>query len=240
MWRAGIGILLVVLLLLSSVGAETFTKGNTGLDREKPTVVVEEGKGKEAGLVKVTQIHYVKPGRSGRPAKSANCFKKAGWTWSSPVTYTVESGRSDLNTAVTTASATWDTQTGCRLFLVPSTGSGTPGVLDGVNMISLGDYQTEGVIAVTYTWYRHATKAAVESDILFDTDFPWGDALSDPTVMDYQNIATHEIGHTLGLIDLYTESCSAVTMYGYSYEGDTKKRTLEVPDILGIQFLYGP
>ncbi len=238
MWRAGIGILLVVSLIVSSVGAETFTKAHIGPDREKTSLIVEEGKGKEAGLVKVTQIHFARPRGSNRPAKSTNCYKKAGWTWSEPVTFTVESGWPDLMQAVTTASATWDAQTFRRLFSRTGTGSGTPGILDGVNMISLGDYEMEGVIAVTYTWYRHATKSAVESDILFDIDFSWGNALSDPMVMDYQNIATHEIGHSLGLNDIYTDSCSAVTMYAYSYEGDTKKRTLETPDILGLQFLY--
>jgi predicted Zn-dependent protease len=57
--------------------------------------------------------------------------------------------------------------------------------------------------------------------------------------MDVQNIATHEIGHTLGLDDLYTTSCSAVTMFGYSGYGDTAKRDLAIPDITGLQKLYG-
>ena len=57
--------------------------------------------------------------------------------------------------------------------------------------------------------------------------------------MDLQNIATHEIGHTLGLNDIKTTSCNQVTMYAYSWYGDTGKRTLESPDITGLQKLYG-
>jgi len=74
---------------------------------------------------------------------------------------------------------------------------------------------------------------------MFDTDFTWGDATSNPGLMDLQNIATHELGHGVGLADIYTSSCSAVTMYGYSNNGETEKRTLELPDITGLQKIYG-
>ena len=78
----------------------------------------------------------------------------------------------------------------------------------------------------------------IEFDVLFDTDYTWGDADINPTVMDLQNIATHEIGHGLGLADIYDSACSEVTMYGYSVYGETKKRTLEPPDMTGMQELY--
>ena len=74
---------------------------------------------------------------------------------------------------------------------------------------------------------------------MFDTDYIWGDADVDYSVMDLQNIATHELGHGVGLADIYTSSCSAVTMYGYSNNGETEKRTLELPDITGLQKIYG-
>ena len=57
--------------------------------------------------------------------------------------------------------------------------------------------------------------------------------------MDLENIATHELGHTLGLGDIYTDACQVVTMYGYSGTGDIEKRSLEQPDINGLQTLYG-
>ena len=57
--------------------------------------------------------------------------------------------------------------------------------------------------------------------------------------MDLQNIATHELGHSAGLNDIYSSTCSEVTMYGYSSYGETKKRTLEQPDITGLQKIYG-
>ncbi len=57
--------------------------------------------------------------------------------------------------------------------------------------------------------------------------------------MDLQNIATHELGHGAGLIDLYDAVASEQTMYGYSTKGETKKRDLNTGDIAGIQDLYG-
>jgi predicted Zn-dependent protease len=57
--------------------------------------------------------------------------------------------------------------------------------------------------------------------------------------MDLRNIATHELGHAVGLADLYENACSEETMYGYSSEGETKKRDLNDGDITGLQQLYG-
>ena len=75
--------------------------------------------------------------------------------------------------------------------------------------------------------------------MIFNTDYSWSlDASLEPTKMDFDNIATHELGHAFGLADLYTSSCSIQTMFGYSTEGEISKRTLEQGDIKGIQTLY--
>ena len=75
--------------------------------------------------------------------------------------------------------------------------------------------------------------------MLFNEHYMWGDAAINPSLMDLQNIATHELGHSIGLGDIYTTTCSAVTMFGYSDNGETSKRTLEQPDITGLQKMYG-
>ena len=105
------------------------------------------------------------------------------------------------------------------------------------------DYSNDNVIAVTVTWgYFNGppwSRRIIEFDILFNTYFAWGDADDDNSLMDLQNIATHEIGHGLGLADLYELNCAEETMYGYSTEGETKKRDLEAGDIAGLHILYG-
>jgi hypothetical protein len=56
--------------------------------------------------------------------------------------------------------------------------------------------------------------------------------------MDFENIATHELGHSVGLGDLDEDRCSDQTMYGYADYGETNKRDLEAGDIKGISELY--
>ena len=94
-----------------------------------------------------------------------------------------------------------------------------------------------GTIAVCYTWC--SGDRILQFDIAFNIDYTWGDATVDSGVMDFQNIATHELGHGFGLGDMYKRNLSYLTMYGYSGEGDTAKRTLAQGDIDGIQALYG-
>jgi len=229
---------LIILVCIVPVAAySVISNGNTD-NGNKPTILVEFGTGKDVGLVKITHIDYVKSIDKARPTKESTCYKLAGWKWSGPVEYTIIP-RKDLTDAMTSAMKEWDENTSDDLFNDPATGTPSWGVRDNINAVLFGNYQSSGVIAVTATWYSRATKQAVESDILFDTDYPWGDATGTSGVMDLQNIATHEMGHTLGLSDLYTSSCDAVTMYGYSYFGDVEKSSLEPADITGLQKLYG-
>jgi len=237
-----IGIILLLFIISFPVSASIVNSDNSD-NENKPTMIVEYGKGKDAGLVKVTHIHYVKSEAKGRPPKTDTCYKLLGYKWTDKIQYSIqESGFPALSSSIKISASTWDSETNKELFneVFPLTSGKTwGGVRDYVNLVTYGDYPQEGVIAVTITWYTMGlTKRAVESDILFDTDFNWGTD-GNPNVMDLQNIATHEIGHTLGLNDLYTSSCNTVTMYGYSWEGDITKRGLASSDIIGLQKIYG-
>ncbi len=205
-------------------------------------MIVEYGTGKDLGLVRVTTIHYAKSVDQGKSGRTETCYKLAKWKWADPVQYTYADNAAypPFEDALISAETEWDTHTSDELFTGPVEGAAIwSASTDTVNSVLYGDYSTDGVIAVTRTWYTPGrTRWAVESDILFDTDFDWG-TTGESSEMDLQNIATHEIGHTLGLSDLYSSSCSAVTMYGYSKEGDVEKRTLEPSDITGLQLIYG-
>ncbi len=142
----------------------------------------------------------------------------------------------------------WESAAGKNIL---GTGSSTTDVLvadtsspDGKNEVYFGSISSSGAIAVTIVWGVFSgptsNRKLVEWDQVYDqVDFNWtADALIEPTKMDFWNIAIHELGHSCGMKDLYTLSCSEETMYGYGKEGEIKKRDLGPGDIVGIRKLY--
>lgn len=144
-------------------------------------------------------------------------------------------------TAIYESAEVWDSEVPAELFSDNYIiGYDTVyGEMDFSNEIMFGDISEPGVIGVTSIWYTRAGKKILDFDMKLNTNFVWGDAAVDSSVMDIQNIATHELGHAAGPADIYSDSCSHVTMYGYSGYGDTEKRTLESSDITGIRGIYG-
>lgn len=211
-------------------------------------------------LEKQVFIHYKKghakpPWAGGKPPKEDDhsdhyALLGKGVMWKSTVSYVINPTNPDgltqafIESAITASSSEWDSHTSYYLFgsyTIDSTATWDPDEPDYINELVFGDYSKEGVIAVTVTWGYFSgppsTRRIVEFDIMFDTDYTWGDATLDNTVMDLQNIATHELGHGIGLADIY--DCELETMYGYSYYGDIEKRDLHTGDISGLQKLYG-
>ena len=94
-----------------------------------------------------------------------------------------------------------------------------------------------GIVAVCYAWYYSDTLEIVEFGIVFNKLYAWGIGVA--TAFDVQNVATHEAGHTLSLNDLYVAEASELTMYGYASMGETKKQSLGLGDINGVQYIYG-
>lgn len=209
----------------------------------------------------VTIIHYKKgfghkpqhnPGGGTGEPSGATCYgyisKGAKLVATENLVYNhADSGlsRAAVEAAIANSATEWDNKTSASLFGPPtySASANFDSSPDGVNELSFGDYPTVGVIAVTRVWGIFSGPPSGryidQFDILFDTNFGWGDATVDATLMDHQNIATHEIGHGVGLADVYDPPCVDVTMYGYSDNGETKKRTIEPADITGLQSLYG-
>lgn len=91
-------------------------------------------------------------------------------------------------------------------------------------------------IAVTSTWYYVGSGTAIESDILFNgEDYLWSDNGAAGRY-DVQNITTHELGHAVGLADLYGGDTEK-TMYGYANTGETKKSSLHTDDEDGARYV---
>ncbi len=245
--------ILAVLVVTSLVSAGMLIPVNDNAEENSQAPENSPVIGENWGLERIDFIHYkkgyAKPETAG--AKTPSCYKflsgaKPRWK-SLPVSYVINPSNPQsldegfITSAISTSAETWDAATSKELindvYAVDYTAA--YGVQNYQNALAFGNYPTSGVIAVTSVWWNPITKAIVEFDILFDTDFIWGDATLDSTKMDLQNIAVHELGHGVGLGDVYDTVCSEVTMYGYSTEGETRKRSLEQPDMTGLQKLYG-
>lgn len=203
-------------------------------------------------LERVDFVHYAKPETLAKPVKPApteTCYKLMGYKWlNTPVNYVINPTNPDnlseefITDILAKATETWDASTSKELFNDNFTidSSAQFGVQNFNNAVVFEPYADSGAIAVTSVWFSRKGKQIVEFDMVFNTNYQWGDVMaSSGAVMDLQNIATHEFGHSVGLSDIYTDTCSEVTMYGYSTYGDIAKRTLETADTQGIQSIYG-
>ncbi len=243
-------VLSAILLLLMSVAssasmlipANDNAKENSKAPENSPAI------GDEWNLERVDFVHYAQSVNPAKAPHTDSCYKLMGVKWLSlPVSYSVNPFNTQglpegfVTSTVSVSAETWDAATSKELFNDAYSVDYTAvyGVRDYENAIVFGDYGQSNVIGVTSVWYTRVGKQIVEFDMLLNDQFQWGDASVDPTKMDLQNILTHELGHSVGMSDIYTSTCSAVTMYGYSNNGDLQKRSLEQPDITGLQKMYG-
>jgi hypothetical protein len=196
---------------------------------------------------------YAKPPKPGKPSSDTTCYtylaKEA--KWKAVESYLVDPkdakglSASFIRRNIAADIDKWEEAAGVNIL-----GDETSGVVDGAdtnatdgkNEVMFGAIDEDGVIAVTIVWgYFSAPppyRELIEWDQVYDAvDFKWSsDGAED--AMDFENIATHELGHSVGMGDLYTDACSEQTMYGYARNGETIKRDLASGDLLGIHSLY--
>ncbi len=177
-------------------------------------------------------------------------FVYKGLHWDTPlVPYRVNAASSGLDVAAAEEAVDksfWSWQTEYNLLgrvdsseiyysdLGATTASGA--VLDGYTTVSWGPLSS-GTIAATYYWYDRRSKHLLDCDIIFNSSLPWSTS-GEAGAYDVWNIGTHEAGHTLQLNDLYTSATTELTMYGYGALGETKKQTLGMGDMLGVERIY--
>ena len=118
-----------------------------------------------------------------------------------------------------------------------TTSSTAYGIMDGTNIICFGTITTTGTVGQNTIGIIQLHGQLIDSDISFNTYYSW---VTDGSIKGYdvQNVATHELGHSLNLADLYSIADTEKTMYGSTEYGETKRRTLEQDDIDGITYLY--
>lgn len=190
-------------------------------------------------------------GKPGSGGGACYALLASGARWKITEGYLVDPTNNDglsssfVRNAVATATSTWDNEVAFDVF-----GGESEGVVDGVDTISpdgknevlFGDISSSGSVAVTIVWGYFggsvSSRQIVEWDQMYDdADFNFGDAAVDPSLMDFLNVAAHEIGHAGGM-GHPSDSCTQETMYRFVSHGETKKRDLYTGDIAGIRALY--
>jgi len=188
------------------------------------------------GLQKVTFVHYVKShGRAGTPTDEVADYKliSGGVKLAANSKYKVDTtgAPNGTGTAIAASVDEWQRYTANDPIL---------GVDAASTNVLLWSRLQAGTIAVTQMWINTRTKTIVKFTITFNDYYGWSTSRTgQANMMDVQNIATHELGHALGLSDLYNNRDSELTMYGYSDFADIDKRTLGLGDALGAQRLFG-
>jgi len=119
------------------------------------------------------------------------------------------------------------------------------GVSDGVNIFCWRYIDGNGgTLGVTRSYFgyipgNYDSLRLVDADIELDTGDSWSATETPPPDrIDVQTVGTHEVGHVVGLADLYDPGDAGMTMFGYTSPGDTRQRTLESGDQAGLHVLY--
>ncbi|MCK9568652.1 matrixin family metalloprotease [Candidatus Pacearchaeota archaeon] len=146
-----------------------------------------------------------------------------------------------VQSAIYNATQTWDTAAPQNLFadsgLITSSSAIATDSYNKINTINWKPFLNR-CIAYSRSWYKSTLvdgyKTTVDSDLVFNTNYAWR---TEGTVgADVETIALHELGHTLGLGDLYSNTDSGQAMYGYYLK---VTRSLGTGDQAGIGKLYG-
>lgn len=161
---------------------------------------------------------------------------------------------SDFQAAMARAFATWESvPTASITFQFAGFTGAEPFDDDNVSVLGFQDHpEMERVLGATGFLIDTITGEIVESDVFFNSAFPWSTAAQgDPTRFDLESVAVHEIGHFLGLghsalgeTEMRPEGGrrvlgSAAVMFPINLgRGITHDRELQPDDIAGVSDLY--
>ncbi len=192
------------------------------------------------------------PGRGKKASGESKCYtflaKGAKWKTIEPYIVDPTNTRKLKEAFVTRNLASnivkWETEAGVDILgdeVEEIINRANIGNLNGENEVIFADIDSSGAIAVTIVWGRFGgpprQRELVEWDMIFDdVEFDWSET-GDAGKMDFENIATHELGHSVGMGHPQS-TCTEETMYAYASYGEIKKQDLNAGDIAGIRALY--
>lgn len=160
---------------------------------------------------------------------------------------------SQFQAAADRAFGTWQTvPTASVTFQFGGVTSAIPFVDDGITALGFDERpELDRVLAATRYVIDDSTGEIVESDIFFNTLFPWSVASSgEPGRIDFESVALHEIGHVAGLGHSAIGETEMIpggrrviaagsVMFPIAFSfGTIAGRRLQVDDVAGISVLY--
>jgi hypothetical protein len=213
---------------------------------------------KERGITSTASNLLTGPATTSDGGRSS-AYLLAGWRWNTKdpqIKFYVRDdaalrgegfSAASVATAIGKAANTWDDATNQNLFSDSGVEASTTVKADTRDSTNVAAWKSftgttaSGALAYSRTWYS-MTKvggyySAIESDLSFNTKYGW--STSGTKNYDVQTTALHELGHTIGLGDLYGKS---------QFSGDTRqimhyytgvKTTLGNGDKTGAWLLYG-
>jgi hypothetical protein len=111
---------------------------------------------------------------------------------------------------------------------------------DGTNVVTWATFDP-GVIGEAVLCFDEAGRVIRDADLALNAAQHWERVSGEPESRhshDIQTIYTHELGHWIGFEDIYSEQAARQTMYGVTDYGETRKRTLALGDVTGLQKAY--
>ena len=170
----------------------------------------------------------------------ARAYSVTAYKWAvSPVVFYLNPVNADVSAAaaeaaVQSALATWSTGSAFR-YQYGGRVNDTITSNDGRNVVIFRNASSSGAIASTYSWWSGGSR--VDSDIiLYDGGWRFFTGASGCVDGVYvEDVATHELGHSLGLAH---SAVLDATMYSTYTRCSTSMRTLASDDLTGLQLLY--
>jgi hypothetical protein len=166
--------------------------------------------------------------------------------------------------AVASSAAAWSGIEGAPVLSTTAGPVGGRVAVDGQNTILLApdDFAPAGnALAITVASYEESTGAIVDADIVINGKHPFAVLASgaraadgvppvptegsadgagvgaDGPLFDLAHVATHELGHSLGLADVHDEA--GEVMYAFTRPGDASYRAPTPDDVDGLAAIYG-
>jgi hypothetical protein len=173
---------------------------------------------------------------------AVNAYSTSPYKWAvSPVLVYVNPANQDVTAAAAEAAIqvalnTWSTQSGSAFrYQYGGRVSDKSSTFDGRNVVIFRNATNGGAIGSTYSWWSGG--ARIDSDVIFwDAAWKFFSGTSGCADGAYiEDIATHELGHMLGLSH---SSLTDATMYSRYNRCSTSMRTLASDDIAGLKALY--